>query len=568
MGLWYSKDTGMSLTAYADADHAGCQDTRCSTSGSAQFLGDKLVSWSSKKQKEHCNLEHRGRIYCLIWVENGIVELYFVSMEYQLDDIFTKPLPKERFNFLIEKLGLKCKLPPSCAKFFPNIDAYVEGEHFEWFKAENNTKRPTMFVINWSYKVIRIRGKSKNKGKVPTEMELVLEQTQQAPGVKFCAGEGGLRSWEWCGGGGVGWKVGESGVKGMAGKPGSGATVPDILNVGDDYCWVFGFFTHLVPQLVWDYHGFIATMGILHTACEACRFDIEKFDGKNDFGLWQIKMRALMVQLGCNAALETLPVDMKAGTKLGDHIDEFNKLILDLANIDIEIKDEDHALMLLTLLPSSYENFVETLLYGRESLTMKDVLATLNSKELKKRTESTKEEAGDGLYVRGRSDHSGKAHSGESSRFKSKGGTGKHDQDSDSSDDEGNAYYGEALEVVGNDEMSELVMDSGGSYHMTHRRDFLYDFKVVDGGSVQLGDNGTCTIKGIRKVKIQLHDRSSFILEDVSGSKTVEGQATWREDKHGLLGKEQKKVYLGIKVGENITVTGVPGQEGAEGNVA
>ncbi|GJT95606.1 hypothetical protein Tco_1158743 [Tanacetum coccineum] len=50
-GLWYSKDTAMALTAYADADHAGCQDTQRSTSGSAQFLGDKLVSWSSKKQK-------------------------------------------------------------------------------------------------------------------------------------------------------------------------------------------------------------------------------------------------------------------------------------------------------------------------------------------------------------------------------------------------------------------------------------------------------------------------------------------------------------------------------------
>ncbi|GKC27173.1 retrovirus-related pol polyprotein from transposon TNT 1-94, partial [Tanacetum coccineum] len=35
MGLWYSKDTGMSMTAYADANHAGCQDTRRSTSGSA-----------------------------------------------------------------------------------------------------------------------------------------------------------------------------------------------------------------------------------------------------------------------------------------------------------------------------------------------------------------------------------------------------------------------------------------------------------------------------------------------------------------------------------------------------
>ncbi|GJV15573.1 retrovirus-related pol polyprotein from transposon TNT 1-94 [Tanacetum coccineum] len=41
----------MSLTAYSDVDHARCQDTRRSTSGSAQFLGDKLVSWSSKKQK-------------------------------------------------------------------------------------------------------------------------------------------------------------------------------------------------------------------------------------------------------------------------------------------------------------------------------------------------------------------------------------------------------------------------------------------------------------------------------------------------------------------------------------
>nr|GEZ23089.1 hypothetical protein [Tanacetum cinerariifolium] len=51
MGLWYSKDTDMSLIAYADVDHTGCQDTRHSTSGSIQFLGDKLVSWSSKKQK-------------------------------------------------------------------------------------------------------------------------------------------------------------------------------------------------------------------------------------------------------------------------------------------------------------------------------------------------------------------------------------------------------------------------------------------------------------------------------------------------------------------------------------
>nr|GFA29933.1 copia protein [Tanacetum cinerariifolium] len=43
-GLWYPKDTAMALTTYADGDHVGCQDTRRSMSGSAQFLGDKLVS--------------------------------------------------------------------------------------------------------------------------------------------------------------------------------------------------------------------------------------------------------------------------------------------------------------------------------------------------------------------------------------------------------------------------------------------------------------------------------------------------------------------------------------------
>ncbi|GJW30830.1 uncharacterized mitochondrial protein-like protein [Tanacetum coccineum] len=50
-GLWYLKDSSIALTAFANADHADCQDTRRSTSGSMQFLGDRLVSWSSKRQK-------------------------------------------------------------------------------------------------------------------------------------------------------------------------------------------------------------------------------------------------------------------------------------------------------------------------------------------------------------------------------------------------------------------------------------------------------------------------------------------------------------------------------------
>nr|GEU69166.1 retrotransposon protein, putative, Ty1-copia subclass [Tanacetum cinerariifolium] len=143
------------------------------------------------------------------------------------------------------------------------------------------------------------------------------------------------------------------------------------------------------------------------------KFDIEKFNGTGDFGLWRIKMRALLIQHGCKAALEVLPVDMEAQTKAELnkkahsavilYIDEFNKIVLDLANIEVKFKDEDLALLLLTSLPASYEYFVDTLLYGREDLTLKDVMATLNSKEIKERSKAKRDD-GEGLYVRGRTD--------------------------------------------------------------------------------------------------------------------------------------------------------------------
>nr|GEW32865.1 uncharacterized mitochondrial protein AtMg00810-like [Tanacetum cinerariifolium] len=50
LGLWHPIDYGFDSTAYLDVDHAGCHLDQKSTSGSVQFLGDKLVCWSSKKQ--------------------------------------------------------------------------------------------------------------------------------------------------------------------------------------------------------------------------------------------------------------------------------------------------------------------------------------------------------------------------------------------------------------------------------------------------------------------------------------------------------------------------------------
>nr|GEV89773.1 hypothetical protein [Tanacetum cinerariifolium] len=161
--LWYPKDFGFDLTTYSDSDHACCHLDRKSTSGSVQFLGDKLVCWSSKKQNcmsistaeskyiavpsccaqllwmctqltdygffydkvpiycdsksaiaiscnpvQHTRTKHIDVRYHFIkdHVEKGMIELYFVGTEYQLANLFTKSLPEARFKLLVEKLGM------------------------------------------------------------------------------------------------------------------------------------------------------------------------------------------------------------------------------------------------------------------------------------------------------------------------------------------------------------------------------------------------------------------------------------------------------------------------------
>ncbi|GKA59990.1 retrovirus-related pol polyprotein from transposon TNT 1-94 [Tanacetum coccineum] len=178
-GLWYPKDSLIALTAFVDADHAGCQDTRCSISGSMQFLRDRLVSWSSKRQKsttisstkveyialsgccaqvlwmrsqlidyglgfnkipiycdnksdialccnnvQHSRSKHIDIRYHFIKenIENGVIELYFVNLEYQLADILTKALCRERIEFLFDKLYMKTMFPDTLKKLADEVD--------------------------------------------------------------------------------------------------------------------------------------------------------------------------------------------------------------------------------------------------------------------------------------------------------------------------------------------------------------------------------------------------------------------------------------------------------------
>nr|GEW67684.1 retrovirus-related Pol polyprotein from transposon TNT 1-94 [Tanacetum cinerariifolium] len=151
-----------------NVDYARCKDSFKSTSGGAQFLGEKLVSWSSKKQDcmalstaeaeyvslsaycaqvlwmrthltdygfhfdkipiyydsksaiaiscnpvQHSRTKHIVVRYHFIkeHVEKGTIELYFVKTDYQLADIFTKALPADRFNYLVRRLAMRSLSP-------------------------------------------------------------------------------------------------------------------------------------------------------------------------------------------------------------------------------------------------------------------------------------------------------------------------------------------------------------------------------------------------------------------------------------------------------------------------
>jgi hypothetical protein len=162
-GIWYPKGSTFDLIRYSNSDYAECKVDRKSTSGTCQFLGRSMVSWSSKKQTsvalstaeddyvaagqyctqllwmrqtlrdfgynlskvpllcdnesairlannpiEHSRTKHIDIRYHFLrdHQQKGDIDVYHISTENQLADIFTKPLDEKRFCMLRSELNV------------------------------------------------------------------------------------------------------------------------------------------------------------------------------------------------------------------------------------------------------------------------------------------------------------------------------------------------------------------------------------------------------------------------------------------------------------------------------
>ena len=189
------------------------------------------------------------------------------------------------------------------------------------------------------------------------------------------------------------------------------------------------------------------------TMLSNAKFEVEKFDGTNNFGMWQCEVLDLLFREGSNIALETRPGDYsnedwnyvnrqacgtirlclgkdqkyfvmkenvaavlwkkledkymtksienrlylkkklfrfqyKKGTPMIEHLYNFNKILADLQNLDVEIIDEDKALLLLNSLPESSEHLTTTLLYGKDEVKFVDVSNALVNNEYRKKDQN------------------------------------------------------------------------------------------------------------------------------------------------------------------------------------
>nr|GEV28974.1 hypothetical protein [Tanacetum cinerariifolium] len=152
--LLYPKDSSIPLTAFADADHVGCQDTHRSTSGSMQFLGERFISWLSKRQKSAAISSMEAEYIAL---SGCCAQILWMRSQLSNYGIGFKKIPICSRNLYAGILGdIHCS-----SSFYQglyhkrNVDfAYLMWEDFVYQVEHKDTKKTNEMYHPWFTKVI------------------------------------------------------------------------------------------------------------------------------------------------------------------------------------------------------------------------------------------------------------------------------------------------------------------------------------------------------------------------------------------------------------------------------
>ncbi|KAJ4720195.1 Retrovirus-related Pol polyprotein from transposon TNT 1-94 [Melia azedarach] len=259
-------------------------------------------------------------------------------------------------------------------------------------------------------------------------------------------------------------------------------------------------------------------------------------------GLW-VKLEGLYMTKSLTNKLllkqRLFSLRMQEGMPLRDHLDQLNTILLELRNIDVKVEDEDAALILLVSLPLSYENFVQSFIVGKDTVSLEEVRSSLHTRELRhKATGTGADNQAAGLVASGSYGHgnSGKKkfkkpvskgpkpndicnYCKEKGHWKSDCPKKKRQQDKPT----GTAAVAdtnseEDIALVADEHMDHndvWIMDSGASYHICLRREWFTTYEQVDGGNISMANSSVCKAVGIGSIKIRTHDGKFCTLNDV-----------------------------------------------------
>ncbi|KAH9706402.1 hypothetical protein KPL70_012195 [Citrus sinensis] len=259
------------------------------------------------------------------------------------------------------------------------------------------------------------------------------------------------------------------------------------------------------------------------------KIDVEKFDGKINFGIWRScltnEVKYLVKDEECvvtlwrtleekylvkspenrfHAMSQVYDFRMKLGVTMHDHVSRFEKLLTHLKNLDENIKDEVKAMILLHSLPEEYSHFVTTLIYRKSVIVFKDVCIALTSLEIRNNDKNSERASSEAL-----------GHWRKDCPKAQKRDEKKPAAANMARKDEGSDYSLSITPAAYVASSSEWILDTGATYHLCPIKEWFTDFHNLESGAVVMGNDQPFRTMGIGTVQLKIFDGMVRELKEV-----------------------------------------------------